>query len=124
MKKIAKILVLFIIVSIVLITLTQKKYAARGTLAHFKSHDGQGHYYISINHLTGNDNVYCLEKGQVLNSDYYYTLYKKIEINGEDSQADNIMAAILCESEGRSDVLGYGSTSKQNQSQKAFKKRH
>ena len=122
MKRIAKILALFIMIFMVLIILTPKLYA--GTMDFSTYHNlyyrpAEGGYYMHINFLCWNDNMYCIQKGAYLNSSIHQ-LKMKIYIDGANSRIDNIMAAILCESEGRSDILGFGSENYWKQSQKAL----
>lgn len=136
MKRIAKILPIFLIIItmiIVLTTLTNKLFAGSYTYNAWRNgpyYDARSDTYVgSSSDINNYDNVYCLQHRAVLRSQYYYKYAYKVRLNGTkatiiegnsnpnasekiiretDLFANNVMGAILCESEGRNDVLGHG----------------
>lgn len=78
-------------------------------------------YAIGEMNLINTNYIYCAEHGAKFHGTKCYNLNWDVEINGNIAvihrngttrevigKGNNLMAAILCESEGRSDVLGYG----------------
>lgn len=133
MKRIVKILPIFLIIIIMttlLFAFSNKSFARSLNFKDLNTYKGK--YGFCANDLTSYNNVYCLQYGAYINdTQYSYSLQYKIELDGDiaiiedasgnqrttDLFANNVMGAILCEesylgntSRFYTGVLGYGGT--------------